>query len=86
MTAATTDRSVPSDGLTLDTPRGPVDLVAIERVWDGVPTDLTRAESIHLTGLLDGSRDQARRIAHALGCDMWSVLKRVDRRRAAAGP
>ncbi|MBS2962099.1 hypothetical protein KGA66_03500 [Actinocrinis puniceicyclus] len=35
---------IPSDGLTLDTPAGPVDLVAVQRALDGERLHLTRAE------------------------------------------
>lgn len=39
------DPTIESDGLTLDTPLGPVDLVAVQRVLDGHPVEaLTEAE------------------------------------------
>lgn len=42
------DPAVASDGLTLDTPRGPVDLVAVQRALDGHPVKLTEAEFTYL--------------------------------------
>jgi hypothetical protein len=38
------DILIPSDGLTVDTPLGPVDLVAVHRVVTGRPHPLTPAE------------------------------------------
>lgn len=42
------DPAVASDGLTLDTARGPVDLVAVQRALDGHPVELTEAEFTYL--------------------------------------
>lgn len=42
------DPSITSDGLTLDTARGPVDLVAVQRALDGHPVELTEAEWTYL--------------------------------------
>ena len=36
--------SIPSDGLTVDTPLGPVDLVAVDRARAGHPVELNEAE------------------------------------------
>lgn len=50
-TSSTTDDfdpSVESDGLTLDTPDGPVDLIAIEHAQAGRPVTLTPAELAYL--------------------------------------
>ena len=44
----------PSDGLTLDTAAGPVDLVAIERALSGAHIDLTHAERAYLDALTVG--------------------------------
>jgi hypothetical protein len=47
----TTDRfdpSVASDGMTIDTALGPVDLIAIERARAGRPVTLTPAEAAYL--------------------------------------
>ena len=38
------DPQVASDGLTVDTPQGPVDLVAVARKLAGRPVELTWAE------------------------------------------
>ncbi|WP_034268266.1 hypothetical protein [Actinospica robiniae] len=47
------DPAIESDGLTLDTPLGPVDLVAVQRVLDGHPIDaLTEAEMTYLANTL----------------------------------
>ena len=42
------DTSVASDGMTIDTPRGPVDLVAIERARAWRPVELSAAEVAYL--------------------------------------
>lgn len=42
------DTSVDSDGMTIDTERGPVDLVAIEQARAGRPVQLTAAETAYL--------------------------------------
>lgn len=45
---------IESDGLTIDTPAGPVDLVAIERALSGAHLDLTHAERVYLDALSVG--------------------------------
>ena len=45
------DPQVPSDGLTVDTPQGPVDLVAVARKLDGRPVELTWAERKYAAAL-----------------------------------
>lgn len=47
--AATFDNRLPSAGLTLDTPHGEVDLVAVRRALSGARTALTFAEQLYLT-------------------------------------
>lgn len=42
------DPAICSDGLTLDTERGPVDLVAVQRALDGHQVELTEAEWTYL--------------------------------------
>jgi hypothetical protein len=44
--------AVESDGLTLDTPHGPVDLVAVERALAGERLHLTYAEHRHVAALV----------------------------------
>lgn len=73
------DRAVASDGMTLDSRRGPVDLAAVERVLCGHPTPLTYADSVHLNTLLTGSLDEAERVAYALGIEQDTVLRRAER-------
>jgi hypothetical protein len=55
------DHEIASDGLTIDTPRGPVDLVLIRRVIDGHHVEgLTEAEWTYLAeelGLLPRERN-----------------------------
>jgi hypothetical protein len=46
--AETADPAVASDGMTIDTPRGPVDLVAIQRARAGRPVQLSEAETAYL--------------------------------------
>jgi hypothetical protein len=46
------DPQVPSDGLTLDTDHGPVDLVAVQRALSGRPVQLTRAERRYIAALI----------------------------------
>lgn len=46
------DPQIPSDGLTLDTEHGPVDLVAIQRALAGRPVQLTRAEHRYIAALI----------------------------------
>jgi hypothetical protein len=43
---------LPSDGLTLDTSAGPVDLVAVQRALDGERLHLTRAEHRYIAALV----------------------------------
>lgn len=82
------DPAVTSDGLTTDTPFGPVDLVAIERARAGRPVALTPAERHHLHTLLAAgpvSRHSARviRAAAALGLRPASIERAVMRHRRA---
>ncbi|HVT68880.1 MAG TPA: hypothetical protein VHF26_14105 [Trebonia sp.] len=53
------DPDTPSDGLTLDTPHGPVDLIAVQRALAGRPVELTRAEHRYIAALI--RNHQARR-------------------------
>lgn len=72
---------MPSDGMTVDTPAGPVDLVAVERVQRYWPVHLYRPDSQYLTTLLTGCFEQAEQVAVGLGCTRESVLARVYRAR-----
>ena len=46
------DASVPSDGLTVDTEHGPVDLIAVDRALAGDRQYLTRAEHKYVAALI----------------------------------
>lgn len=46
------DPSIESDGLTLDTAHGPVDLVAVQRSLNGERLHLTRAEHKYVAALI----------------------------------
>ena len=46
------DSSIESDGLTVDTRHGPVDLVAVERALAGERLYLTRAEHKYVAALV----------------------------------
>lgn len=69
------DPAVESDGLTLDTDRGPVDLVAIRDAAAGRPVALTPAERYYLV-------TRTRRAAELRA--VAATLGQVERRRAVA--
>jgi hypothetical protein len=46
------DPSIESDGLTIDTAHGPVDLVAVQRYLNGERLHLTRAEHSYIKALV----------------------------------
>ena len=70
---------VASDGLTLDTPLGPVDLVAVRRKLAGLEVDLTPAE---LAWIMLRQRSGARRqAAYALGTGYIGLLRALERTR-----
>lgn len=70
---------VSSDGLTLDTDLGPVDLVAIDRVLHGRPVDLTAAEVAYLFTVLPATLPAARPVAAALDLSPYTVRDRARR-------
>ena len=84
--------TIASDGLTLDTPLGDVDLVAIDRARRGIPVELTDAELTWLAILMGPMAkpkpedvDARRLIGEALGLEPTAVtveftrlLKRVE--------
>ena len=85
------DPAIESDGLTLDTPLGPVDLVAVRRVLDGHPIEsLTRAEMDYLAHLLgyaprprngyEPEHDTRRRAAESLGISTPALSNRIGYR------
>ena len=73
------DPAVESDGLTLDTALGPVDLVAIERALSGRPVDLTAAEVAYLFTRLAPTRAAAAPVAAALAMPESTVRERARR-------
>lgn len=79
MTAPAYDRTVPSDGLTIDTDRGPVDTVALDRVRRGFRTTITRAESAVINAEITYNDEAERLLADGLGISQDSVRKRVAR-------
>jgi hypothetical protein len=50
------DPSIESDGLTIDTAHGPVDLVAVQRYLTGERLHLTRAEHGYIKALVAARR------------------------------
>jgi hypothetical protein len=78
------DPAVPSDGLTLDTDRGPVDLVAVWHVMNGVPVRLTDADEAYVVGLIAASPGMVvTPVARAMRKSNETLKRAVDRRRAA---
>ena len=73
------DAAVASDGLTLDTPLGPVDTVAIERALSGRPVDLTAAEVAYLFTRLAPTRTATGPVAVALSMPESTVRSRARR-------
>ena len=82
------DPAIESDGLTLDTPLGPVDLVAVQRVLDGHPIDaLTEAEMTYLATTLgyaprlrngyEPEHDTRRRVAESLDISAPALSTRI---------
>ncbi|WP_194910240.1 hypothetical protein [Catenulispora rubra] len=85
--------SIPSDGLTVDTPLGPVDLVAVDRARDGHPIELNEAELTWLAlklGYVPYPRDvtgiDARRlVGEALSLNTAALSHRIVYRLRRAG-
>ena len=76
---ASYDLAIASDGLTVDTPLGPVDLVAVERKSRGFAVELTEAEQAWiLHRQANGAR---RRAAEALGTGYQGLLRALARTR-----
>jgi hypothetical protein len=85
------DPHVASDGLTLDTPLGPVDLVAVQRVLDGHKVEaLTEAEMTYLADTVgyaprlrngyEVEHDTRRRVAESLDLTPPALSQRVVHR------
>jgi hypothetical protein len=74
---------IPSDGLTIDTPVGPVDLVAIERILTGCLTPVTNADISYVTALLPSGRNEyILPVAAGLGITPDAVQRAHERRKA----
>lgn len=79
------DPTVLSEGFTIDTPRGPVDLVAVGRVRAGVRTNLTPAERAYLVNTLPAyNRGAVELAALGMGVQLSAVLRAMTRNHAAA--
>lgn len=86
------DAAIASDGLCIDTPLGPVDLVAIRQVKAGWFSPLTEAELVYLARDLGPCRVTGRqalgtaehqlrlRVAAALGITMHDLSKLISTR------
>lgn len=76
---------VESDGLTIDTPSGPVDLVAVERIQEGRPTPVTKADVHYLIGQLpDGLARNIEPLSAGLGITHDAVKRALERHKSAA--
>jgi hypothetical protein len=74
------NRAVASDGLTVDTALGPVDLVAVDRKTRGFEVTLTEAERAWIMHRqANGARREA---ARALGTGYTGLLRALARTRA----
>ena len=79
------DVTVHSEGLTIDTPRGPVDLVAVRRARAGVRTALTPAERAYLVSTLPAyNRGAVELAAVGMGVQLPALLRAMTRSHAAA--
>ncbi|HTJ39485.1 MAG TPA: hypothetical protein VL738_40170 [Dactylosporangium sp.] len=79
------DPDQPSDGLTLDTPAGPVDLIAVDRARRGWPTPLTIADRAYLLASLPAyNRPAAELAARGMCVQPDAVLRAMTRRNARA--
>lgn len=77
------DPSLESDGLTIDTQSGPVDLVVVHRVWNGQYTEPVRpAERAYIYDALMSSPDRLRLypvVAMGLGVKQDAVERNIER-------
>lgn len=79
------DIAIASDGLTVDTDRGPADLVVAQRLLNGHATPATLADTLLAYRLAAGGTiTAARPLARALGVDESTARRGIDRARAAA--
>jgi hypothetical protein len=81
------NRSIASDGLTVDTDRGPVDTVAVDRARRGIRTAITRAESAVINAEITYELEAELLLAEGLGVAHHAVRQRIARaRRQRATP
>lgn len=73
------DPAIASDGLSVDSSLGPVDLVAVERVLAGRPAPLTLADLVYLYTHRTPARERFETVAAALGVRPSSVKRAVER-------
>ncbi|MGH3627685.1 MAG: hypothetical protein ACRDRL_09630 [Sciscionella sp.] len=78
------DPAVESLGMTVDSIRGPVDLVAVERALAGIPVALTSADLGYLYTHLVQARAPLDAVAAALGIRFDSLKRHREHRRTAA--
>lgn len=78
-TGALFNPAVPSDGLTVDTALGPVDLVTVDRRLRGLDVELTRAE--HAWIMHRQANGARRRAAYMLGTGYKGLLRALARTR-----
>lgn len=72
-------------GFTIDTARGPVDLVAVQRARNGLRTPLTPADRAYLISALPVcNRGAAELAAAGMGIQLSAVLRAMTRSHAAA--
>lgn len=76
-----------SHGQTIDTPRGPVDTVVIERALCGLPVRPSRVEAAYLMTFIPPGCDRTltARVAEALGVQLKSVERQSRRHHDPAG-
>lgn len=77
--------SQPSDGLTIDTPLGPVDLVAVGHVLAGRRVPLTPADRAYVLEQVPTDYPSLTAAAAALGITRDSVERAATRARARVG-
>lgn len=75
------DPDIASDGLSVDSPLGPVDLVAVERVLAGRPAPLTLADLAYLYAHRPPAHEHIETVAAALGVRPDTVKRAVERHR-----
>lgn len=81
MSRAGYDRSVGSQGQTIDSGAGPVDLVAVDRIRHGHAVPLTKADRLHLNTVMETGTGETELICEALGIQLKSLLRRGMRQR-----